>query len=201
MTTTKKPEDTLTEIAVVLDRSGSMHSIKTDMEGGLWTLIREQHANPGRCRISLYRFDHEFETVFEGKPSGEITSTDCQLVPRGKTALCDAVVRSLAALEARIKAQPETERPDMVFVCVVTDGQENASVENDRASARASVEHATEKFGWQFTFMAADLAAFEDAKQIAGGLPGASVERHQRETLCAGYKSYSAGVTRARGGK
>lgn len=200
-TTTKKPEDTLAEIAVVLDRSGSMQSIKDDMEGGLWTLIREQHGNPGRCRVSLYRFDDHFEVAFEGKASSEITSADCRLMPRGQTALCDAVVRSLSAIEARIIAEPEDARPDMVFVVVVTDGRENASKENGRESARVAVTRATEKFGWHFTFMAADLAGFEDAKQIAGGLRGATVEKHQRETLCAGYVSYSAGVTRARRGK
>lgn len=199
---TKKPEDTLTEIAIVLDRSGSMSRIKTDMEGGLWTLIREQHANPGRCRVSLYRFDDRFEEAFEGKASGEITPKDCELVPRGGTALCDAVVRALAAIESRIKGEPEDERPDMVFVCVVTDGHENASRENTKAQAREAVEHATEKLGWNFHFMAADLAGFEDAQQIAGGLRGASVAQHEPNALgVAGYQNYSAGVTRSRTGK
>lgn len=39
MTTT----DDLTEIAIILDRSGSMQQIKDDMDGGLWAMLVEQH--------------------------------------------------------------------------------------------------------------------------------------------------------------
>ena len=82
---------------MVLDRSGSMMSLKDDMEGGLWATITEQHRQPGRCRVSLYQFDDVWEPVWEAKtPSGAISADDCRLVPRGSTALHDAVVKSLA---------------------------------------------------------------------------------------------------------
>ena len=90
--TAATPTNDLTEIAVVLDRSGSMSSIKDDMEGGLWATITEQNGLPGRCRVSLYQFDTEWETVFEAKPSGDVCREDCMLTPRSQTALFDGLL-------------------------------------------------------------------------------------------------------------
>ena len=127
MTHVTAPSNDLTEIAVVLDRSASMNSIKDDMDEGLWTTILEQHSQPGRCRVSFYQFDDEWETVFEGKMSGDVKQNDCRLVPRGNTALNDAVVKSLAAIEDRILKEPETERPSKVASCAFNELQIRAA--------------------------------------------------------------------------
>lgn len=191
----------LTEIAVILDRSGSMSSIKDDMEGGLWTLVTEQHGLPGRCRMSLYRFDDLFEIAFAGKPSGEIVREDCELVPRGSTALHDAVVKSLAAIESRIMAEEETERPAIVVIVVITDGHENASRENTAKDSREAIERATKKFGWKFSFLAADPKGFADGRMMAGGIRGASVGQYDAGDAPEAYQRFSNQVGSMRAGK
>lgn len=202
MTDTAAPApDELTEIAVILDRSGSMSSIKDDMEGGLWTLITEQHGLPGRCRVSLYQFDDVWEAVFEGKASGEITADDCRLVPRGSTALHDAVVKSLAALEARVLAEPEDERPAKVAVIVITDGAENASRENKKKDSFDAIGRATEKFGWQFVFLASDPDGFNDGMSMAAGRSGTSVAAYDAGDVKGMYAPVSSALADYRGGR
>jgi len=201
MTDTTAPANDLTEIAVVLDRSGSMASLKDDMEGGLWTTITEQHGLPGRCRVSLYQFDDVWETCYEGKPSGEITADDCRLVPRGGTALNDAVVKSLAAMEQRILGEPEDQRPGKVAVIVITDGQENSSKENTSTDARDAIGRATDKFGWKFVFLAADAQGFADGVAMAGGMAGTAVATYDANDVGTAYSGTSAALSDFRQGR
>lgn len=193
------PSNDLTEIAVILDRSGSMSSIRDDMEGGLWTTITEQHGLPGRCRVSLYQFDTEWEAVYEGKPSGEITQDDCRLVPRGNTALHDAVVKSLSALEDRILKENETERPGKVIVVMITDGQENASRENKRQDANQIIDRVTDKYGWEFLFLAADKEGFEDGAAMMAGTKGKRL-LYDKSNTRGMSQAYSAAIGSARSG-
>jgi len=201
MTDVTAPSNDLTEIAVVLDRSGSMASLKDDMEGGLWTTITEQHGLPGRCRVSLYQFDDVWETVFEAKGSGEICADDCRLVPRGSTALNDAVVKSLGAMEARILKEPEDERPGKIAVIVITDGQENASRENKAQDARDAIGRATDKFGWKFVFLAANAEGFADGVAMAGGMAGAAVASYDVGNVRGAYAGTSEALGNFRSGR
>lgn len=57
-----------TEIAVILDRSGSMQSIRDDMVGGLASFVEGQRKEPGTCTLSLYQFDDTYEVMFEAMP-------------------------------------------------------------------------------------------------------------------------------------
>jgi Mg-chelatase subunit ChlD len=192
---TAAPQNDLTEIAVILDRSGSMQSIKEDMEGGLWALVTEQHGQPGRCRVSLYQFDDVWEVAFEGKPSGEIKAEDCRLVPRGSTALNDAVVKSLAALEARVLAESETERPSRLVVVVITDGQENASRENTPKDAHEAIGRATDKFGWRFVFLAANQAGFAEGQSMMRGHAGAAAVMYDTANVDGMYLGTSRAIS------
>lgn len=191
-----------TEIAIVLDRSASMGSIRAEMEQGLWSMIEEQRAQPGRCRISLYRFDNEFEIAFEGVPADNVMREHCVLMPRGSTALNDAVVKSLTMAEERIKA--EQDAPDLVVVVVITDGEENCSREATTAGARAAIVRATETLGWHFAFLASDPSGFADGQRMTAGTRAAGGVRSFAAT--SGGTSYanhlySCAVSNLRGGQ
>ena len=60
-------DPTYTDITMVLDRSGSMQSIKNDTIGGFDAFISEQRRLPGRCTVSLVQFDNEYEEVYTGR--------------------------------------------------------------------------------------------------------------------------------------
>ena len=151
----------LTDIIVVLDRSGSMAGIRKDMEGGFDAFIAEQRKEPGDARVTLTQFDTTYEIVYDGKPLTDVPPLS--LEPRGMTALYDAVGRTIAATGARFAALPEDERPERVLFVIITDGAENSSREFEGARVAAMVKEQTDKYSWQFVYIGANQDAVANA--------------------------------------
>ena len=97
-------DPTYTDITMVLDRSGSMQSIKDDTIGGFDAFISEQGRLPGRCTVSLVQFDNVYEEVYTGRDLADVPGLT--LVPRGSTAMLDAIGRAVNATGARLAAMP-----------------------------------------------------------------------------------------------
>jgi uncharacterized protein YegL len=155
------PESML--LAVVVDRSGSMNRIRSDMEGGLWTMIEEQKELPGSCFLTLTQFDTDFDVVHDRTPISEVERY--VLVPRGSTALLDAMGRTMLIVSEGLKSGPKKKRPDRIVFAVITDGLENSSKEWTRAQVMQEVKrHASE--GWQFTFLGADQDAIKEGQRV-----------------------------------
>ncbi|WP_028770161.1 hypothetical protein [Silanimonas lenta] len=155
-------------ITVILDRTGSMDSIRDDVIGGFNAFLAEQQSAAASATFTLVQFDSQdpYEVLHAAKPIGEVTPlTREQYVPRASTPLYDAMGRGILDLESRIAAQPEAERPSRVIFVVVTDGAENASREFDRAAVTKLVD-AKKAAGWDFVFLSADMEAFHDAVDI-----------------------------------
>lgn len=155
----------LTHLYFLLDRSGSMQSIKTDTEGGFDAFITEQReAVTGECRVTLAQFDNSYEVLYSDVPLAEVPPLD--LVPRGSTALLDAMGRLITDAGAQLAALPEEQRPGTVVVAVMTDGHENASKEWTHPAIKALVEQQTTAYRWQFMYMGADQDAIEVGRSI-----------------------------------
>lgn len=154
----------LTQLAFLLDRSGSMQSIKSDVVGGFAAFIDEQRAGDGRCTATLAQFDKEYEVVYRGIDLAQVPPLT--LLPRGGTALLDSMGRLITDTAAEIDALPEADRPGTVIVAIMTDGEENASREWRRPDIKALVEQQTNEHGWEFLYMGAD----QDAVEVGKGL-------------------------------
>ncbi len=154
----------LTHLYFLLDRSGSMQSIKTDTEGGFAAFIEEQRRAVGECRVTLAQFDDQYEIVFADTPVADVGRLDLQ--PRGSTALLDAMGRLITEAGAALAALPEDQRPGSVVVAIMTDGLENASREWTHPAVKALVEQQTTAYQWQFLYMGAD----QDAIDVGTGL-------------------------------
>lgn len=152
-------DQTLTHLYVLLDRSGSMQSIKTDVEGGFAAFVEEQRAAEGTCRVTLARFDDRYEEVFADLPVADVPPLDLQ--PRGRTALLDAMGRLITDAGARLAALPEDRRPGTVVVAIMTDGLENASREWTHPAIKSLVEQQSGQYDWQFLYLGADQDAIE----------------------------------------
>ena len=154
----------LTHIEFVLDRSGSMHSIKADIEGGFDAFIADQRTHPGECTVSLAQFDNEYDSVFEAIDVEKVRPLHLQ--PRGATAMLDAIGRSVIALGERLAALPEPRRPGTVVVAIMTDGMENASHEFTHDAIKKLITHQEQAYNWQFLYMGADQDAIEVGASI-----------------------------------
>ena len=126
-------------IAVLLDRSGSMESIKSDTEGGFDAFIGEQRKEPMDIRVTLAQFDTDYEVVYANRPVHDVPPLELQ--PRGMTALYDAVGKLITDVGAELAATPEQKRPARVTVVVLTDGHENSSQEWTHDAVSAAIRH------------------------------------------------------------
>lgn len=145
-----------TALLLVVDRSGSMVNIKTDMEGGLTALLTEQKAMPGLLTVDLYTFDTKIDHVHALCSPDEVTVV---IEPRGGTALYDAIGRAVTEFGGTLAAMPEHARPDTVQVIVVTDGYENSSMEFRASSIRNLVTMQKQDYNWDFVFLGANQDA------------------------------------------
>jgi hypothetical protein len=154
----------LTHLYFLLDRSGSMQSIKSDIEGGFEAFVAEQRKAPGECLASLSQFDDVYEVVYTDKPVADVPPLD--LRPRNMTALHDAMGRLITDAGAKLAALPEDQRPGTVIVAIMTDGLENASKEWHAPAIKSLVETQTTQYSWEFLYMGAD----QDAVEVGAGL-------------------------------
>jgi hypothetical protein len=90
-----------THISVVLDRSGSMSSCKSDVIGGYNQLVEDQKKAEGTATLTLAQFDTEYEVLSDMVDLKSAKGlTDKTFVPRGSTALLDAIGRTIVDTDA-----------------------------------------------------------------------------------------------------
>ena len=158
----------LTEIISLVDRSGSMQSILDDAIGGFNTFLRSQQDQPGEAKLSLILFDHEYQIVHQAVDIQQVEPLNQDTyVPRGSTALLDAVGKTIDAVGERLAATAESEKPSQVIVSILTDGYENASQTYSKPKVAEMIQHQTEKYNWAFEFQAANMDAFAAAKELS----------------------------------
>lgn len=159
-----------TEIVAVIDRSGSMAPIRQETISGFNVFVEEQRRVPGEARMTLVQFDDRYELNFSGVPLGDVAPLNAETyVPRGYTALLDAVGKTIKDVGARLSKQLEHERPSRVVFLIVTDGQENHSRKYSYSKVKEMVEHQKSQYSWQFIFLGANIDAFGVADDIGVG--------------------------------
>jgi hypothetical protein len=157
------PEATL--ISVILDRSGSMQSVHAPTIKGFNDFVSEQKKlkDGGRALMSLVQFDDRYEVNFVGEPIENVPDLDANsYVPRGMTALHDAIGRTIRELEAWAREHDWKER---VLVLIVTDGLENASKEFTFDTTAALIKQ-KEKDGWNFAYMGANQDSYAKGGEL-----------------------------------
>ena len=141
-----------------IDRSGSMSSIKNDMIGGFNQFIKQQlEANIGECRVFAYKFDDTYEVMFEDVDLKDVPILDTNnYVPRGMTALYDAMAITIDNVGARLASMKEEDRPEKVLVVTITDGEENSSRKFGQLDVANRVKHQQEVYNWSFAYIGAN---------------------------------------------
>ena len=153
-----------THIALLSDRSGSMESIKSDAQGGINQLIRDQakttEAIGGRCTLSLVEFDNYVNAVYTFSNISNVPDPAYTLVPRGSTKLRDTMAQLIRDTGRQLATLPEDMRPGVVLFVVMTDGLENASYLTTSQELRTLVQEHQTKYNWQFIYLGANQDAF-----------------------------------------
>lgn len=154
-----------THIAVLLDRSGSMGSVKDETIGGYNGFIKEQKEAGDNATLSLVQFDSGgIDALQEFTPIRAVPDlTGDTYQPRGMTPLLDALGKTIESTGKSLEAIPEASRPDKVVFVVITDGQENASHHFSKAKIKEMIEHQSNIYNWNFVYLGANQDSFAEA--------------------------------------
>jgi Mg-chelatase subunit ChlD len=177
-----------TYIAVLLDRSGSMQSIRQDVIGGFNTFIEDQKKAGDNAFLTLVQFDSVgIDTVLESKPIKDVPAlSEATYEPRGGTPLLDALGQTINRTGSALAAIPESVRPDKVVFVIITDGQENASQTFTKEQIQEMIELQEGTYKWNFVYLGANVNSFDEARMM-----GMKVD------LAANYAPNSAGMKAA----
>ncbi len=185
----------LTDITLVVDRSGSMEQVREDAEGGVNSFIAQQQANElGEALLTLVQFNTEYEFLHKGIPISQAPKYN--LVPRGRTALLDAIGRAINETGERLSKMDEQDRPGLVVFVVMTDGLENSSNEFSKANIKEMIERQQEQYNWHFTFLGANQDAFAEAGRM--GINAAGVANYAMDKMGDAYMATGTKVSRMR---
>jgi len=157
----------LTEIAFILDRSGSMAPVTESAITGFNEFLRDQQKTEGQARLTLVLFDNEYLVPMDCIPVQEAVALDTTTyVPRGSTALLDAIGTTIDRLGARLSTVPEHDRPGQVIVAILTDGYENSSEKFKWKDISGKILEQTNTYKWQFLFLGANQDAIATAASL-----------------------------------
>lgn len=191
----------LTHITVILDRSGSMQAIKSDIIGGFNTFLKKQKEVPTKSTFTLIQFDtvNHYEIVHNFKPISEIPElTDKTFVPRGGTPLLDCLGRGINDLSEQISKLPEDKKPDRIFFVVITDGHENSSTEFYKEDIVKLIDKKKSEDRWEFLFLSADLQAISDARHFGINQTNIFVFRKDKKEVNKMWENLSYKLSMAR---
>lgn len=160
----------LTEIAYILDRSGSMEPMQEPAVAAFNQFIKSQLDVPGDARLTLVQFDDQYEVPVVSRPIQDVEQlTAATYVPRGSTALLDAIGRTIKETDQRLQGLADNQKPGKVIITIFTDGLENASREYTIKHISDLIRLYRDEKGWEFIFLAANQDAIATAAQLSIG--------------------------------
>ncbi|NLT69191.1 MAG: VWA domain-containing protein [Verrucomicrobiaceae bacterium] len=192
---TAKTKPQTTEIAFILDRSGSMQPHTEAAIAGFNAFLRDQQQVEGQAKLTLVLFDDRVEIPIGNLPVSEVVDLDTRTyTPRGSTALLDAIGQTIDASKHRIKALPEKDRPDQVIFAIFTDGEENSSRRFTWHDIAGKIRRRQEKQGWEFLFLGANQDAIATAAQMSIHAHNAATADYSAKGVRGSAKTFSRKV-------
>jgi hypothetical protein len=155
-----------TRLIFLLDVSGSMSVMAREAIGGFNNFVESQREVPGEATLSLILFDDRYEIIHDEIDLEEVPELTSRVyVPRGMTALYDAVGRTI---KNRLVADMMSKQPknQKTIVAILTDGMENASREFTWGTVKNVMTEAQDNKGWEVIFVGANM----DAHKVAGSM-------------------------------
>ncbi|MEU3452126.1 hypothetical protein ABZ671_00585 [Micromonospora sp. NPDC006766] len=192
----------VTNALLLVDKSGSMGPLASDVRGGFNSYVDELRADTDReYRLTVTLFDNEITPLCIAAPLGEVPQlTEANYWTRGMTALLDAVGETITGFEATTTLGEQ----DRVLLVVHTDGQENRSREYTREQIAGMIRQREAGGRWSFMFLGAGpdtwqqagAMGFSRASTVALDASGTAT-KGSYSGLAAATRSYSRGGSAA----
>jgi len=188
------------EVVAIIDRSGSMCGKEADTVGGINSTldIIRQDLKPGeRVNVSIKLFDHEERLLIRSLNIEEVRPLELrQFVPRGQTALYDAIGSSLTYFMEKKLHDPNSYTKCLIYIA--TDGCENCSKKFNAQTLKKLITSAQESYNIELMYLGANQDAILEASKI-GIEEGHAINYSETKDECnAVYRSLGNVVNRQR---
>lgn len=188
------------EVVAVIDRSGSMAGKESDTVGGINSMFKELKTGievGDKINISIKFFDHEQILKYRSIDINEYTElTVNEFIPRGQTALLDAIGDTLAYFMEKKLMNKDAFTSCLIYVA--TDGLENASKSYTREKIKKMIETAKSIYNIEVLYLGANQDAILEAGNI-GISPDSAINYDETsENINNVYRSVAGVVKRAR---
>ena len=188
-------------IYFVLDRSGSMASMASDVVGGFNGFLADQQSEGPDALMTLIQFDSNdpHEVLADALPIAKVPPlTRESFAPRGGTPLYDAMGHAITDATIRIeKRRAAGEAAESILFVTFTDGEENLSVEYSRERLFDLVKK-HEQEGWTFAYLGANQDSYAEGGRV--GFSAANVQNFKGDSQGSreAFLSLSSSVSRRR---
>lgn len=161
-------KDNFIKTVFIIDKSGSMCSMKDDVIGSFNDFIKKQKEElKGELNASLYFFADNLTTVFKDKNIKDVEElSEDSYRTYGSTAMNDAICTVIDEVGRDLDKMYEYEKPSTVMVVIITDGFENSSKKYNTYDVKERITHQTDKYSWQFVYLGADISSSQEAKDL-----------------------------------
>ena len=193
------------EVVAIMDRSGSMKGKEDDTVGGInaaITQLKEQRIetqDTTNIKVSIKLFDHEEYLLIRSMDIDKVRPIEKrQYVPRGQTALLDAIGNTLTYF---INKKIINENAyDNCLVYIVTDGYENASRYFTQQQIKDLILNAESNYNIKIVYLAANQDAILEASNLGIDPSQALNYSETSENVQSAYRSAASAAFRQRTG-
>lgn len=154
-------------VVYVVDKSDSMRPLVSETISGYNSSVDSYKNMKENVVVSLYLFNDSVSRLPDNVAKNADILSEHNYTPTGWTALLDALGRSITEVGAELALMQEEFRPGRVVFVIITDGKENASKQYTHAQIKEMIQHQTEKYNWDFLFLAANIDVKETATALS----------------------------------
>ncbi len=143
-----------------------MGGLESDTIGGFNAFMEKQKQAEGETIVTVVLFDDKYEILWNGIDADKARLTGKEYYVRGRTALLDAVGKTILDVGYRLSMKIEADRPGKVIFVITTDGLENASREFTYKKVKELIKHQQDRYRWEFIFLGANIDATKEADSM-----------------------------------
>ncbi len=167
------------EIIFILDKSGSMSSLRQNTISGYNDFLVKQKVELPKSVATLVQFNDRYHLIYEAESIKNVSLLNYgNYVTSGCTALLDAIGYTIKRTKKRHKSLRKKKRPKRVMCVIITDGYENASVKYGPNEIAKKIKKLEKKGTWDFIYLGANQDAILEARKYG-------IKQHKAMTIAA----------------
>lgn len=194
-------EKIIQEVVAIIDRSGSMNGKENDTIGGInsaFQLLKDEKEENVDIKVSVKLFDDKEDLLFRSIDLESFRPlTRGQFVPRGQTALLDAIGNTLTYFMQKKLFDNNSYNNCLIYI--TTDGYENCSKIYTHDKIKKMIIEA-EKYNIKVIYLAANQDAILEASRFGIDSGSALNYSENTENVEAAYRCAASVARRVRSG-